>query len=105
MASLQTIIIFLIFSSLGIFLAIIARSDNAIAYLGFLWSRGFQYLLEIAIFSALCLLILRRLTHRALPNRVLKIIYGIIFLVILTGVLHLLTNMGAHRLKLKKVPR
>ncbi len=31
-------------------------------------------------------------------------IYGIVFLIILTGVLHLLTNMGAHRLKLKKVP-
>ncbi len=31
-------------------------------------------------------------------------LYGIIFLVILTGVLHVLTNRGAHRLKLKKVP-
>ncbi len=30
--------------------------------------------------------------------------YGIIFLIILTGILHLLTNMGAHKLKLKKVP-
>ncbi len=31
-------------------------------------------------------------------------VYGIVFLIILTGILHLLTNMGAHRLRLKKVP-
>lgn len=30
--------------------------------------------------------------------------YGLIFLVMLTGLLHVLTNMGAHRLKLKDVP-
>lgn len=30
--------------------------------------------------------------------------YGMVFLIILTGILHLLTNMGAHRLKLKEVP-
>ena len=29
---------------------------------------------------------------------------GIIFLVVLTGALHILTNKGAHRLKLKEVP-
>lgn len=34
-----------------------------------------------------------------LPN-----IYGMIFLIILTGALHILTNIGAHRLKLKIVP-
>lgn len=34
-----------------------------------------------------------------LPN-----IYGMIFLIVLTGVAHLLTNMGAHKLKLKSVP-
>jgi CDP-2,3-bis-(O-geranylgeranyl)-sn-glycerol synthase len=31
-------------------------------------------------------------------------IYGLIFIVILTGVMHLLTNIGAYRLKLKDVP-
>lgn len=31
-------------------------------------------------------------------------VYGIIFLFILTGVLHVLTNFSAHRMKLKKVP-
>ncbi|MGC8537834.1 MAG: CDP-2,3-bis-(O-geranylgeranyl)-sn-glycerol synthase [Candidatus Micrarchaeia archaeon] len=31
-------------------------------------------------------------------------IYGLLFLVILTGVLHVLTNRGAHKLKLKDVP-
>lgn len=34
-----------------------------------------------------------------LPN-----IYGIIFIIILTGLLHVLTNVGAHKLKLKEVP-
>ena len=34
-----------------------------------------------------------------LPN-----IPGMLFLVVLTGMAHLLTNRGAHRLKLKKVP-
>jgi CDP-2,3-bis-(O-geranylgeranyl)-sn-glycerol synthase len=31
-------------------------------------------------------------------------VYGLIFLVVLTGILHPLTNIIAHRLKLKKVP-
>ena len=31
-------------------------------------------------------------------------IYGLLFIAILTGMLHVLTNMGAHRLKLKSVP-
>jgi CDP-2,3-bis-(O-geranylgeranyl)-sn-glycerol synthase len=31
-------------------------------------------------------------------------VYGIIFIIILTGALHVLTNMGAHKLRLKDVP-
>jgi CDP-2,3-bis-(O-geranylgeranyl)-sn-glycerol synthase len=31
-------------------------------------------------------------------------LFGIIFLVVLTGVLHVLTNHSAHKMKLKKVP-
>ena len=31
-------------------------------------------------------------------------VYGLAFLVVLTGLLHVLTNRGAHRLRLKKVP-
>ena len=31
-------------------------------------------------------------------------LYGMILLVVLTGLLHVLTNIGAHRLRLKKVP-
>lgn len=31
-------------------------------------------------------------------------IYGLLFLVVLTGVLHVFTNAAAHKLKLKKVP-
>ena len=31
-------------------------------------------------------------------------LYGIAFLVALTGILHVLTNKGAHKLRLKKVP-
>ncbi len=31
-------------------------------------------------------------------------LYGLVFITVLTGVTHLLTNIGAHRLKLKDVP-
>ena len=30
--------------------------------------------------------------------------YGLLFILVLTGIAHVLTNMGAHRLRLKKVP-
>ncbi len=40
----------------------------------------------------------------AAPLGHLPSFYGIIFLIALTGILHILTNMGAHRLKIKKVP-
>ncbi len=30
--------------------------------------------------------------------------YGLLFLIVLTGAMHVLTNMGANRLKLKDVP-
>jgi CDP-2,3-bis-(O-geranylgeranyl)-sn-glycerol synthase len=31
-------------------------------------------------------------------------VYGLVFLVLLTGITHLMTNIGAYRLKLKEVP-
>ncbi|MCL4380831.1 MAG: CDP-2,3-bis-(O-geranylgeranyl)-sn-glycerol synthase [Candidatus Marsarchaeota archaeon] len=31
-------------------------------------------------------------------------LYGILFLILLTGISHIMTNKGAHRLKLKEVP-
>ena len=40
----------------------------------------------------------------AIPLGHLPTIYGIIFLIILTGVAHVLTNRGANKLHLKKVP-
>lgn len=40
----------------------------------------------------------------ALPLGHLPDIYGIIFLIVLTGIAHVLTNRGANKLKLKKVP-
>lgn len=40
----------------------------------------------------------------AFPLGHLPSVYGIVFLVILTGIAHVLTNIGANRLKLKKVP-
>lgn len=40
----------------------------------------------------------------ALPQGNLPNVYGLLFLVLLTGPLHLLTNIGAHTLKLKSVP-
>ncbi len=40
----------------------------------------------------------------AAPLGHLPSIYGIAFLVALTGILHVLTNRGAHRLRLKRVP-
>lgn len=48
-------------------------------------------------FFILAILVALPLGH--LPNA-----YGIIFLIILTGIAHIFTNRGAHRLKLKKVP-
>lgn len=40
----------------------------------------------------------------ALPLGNLPSLYGLAFITVLTGVLHLLTNIVAHRLKLKAVP-
>ena len=40
----------------------------------------------------------------ALPLGHLPTLYGLVFITVLTGILHLLTNVGAHRLKLKAVP-
>jgi CDP-2,3-bis-(O-geranylgeranyl)-sn-glycerol synthase len=40
----------------------------------------------------------------ALPFGHMPSAYGILFLIVLTGLLHILTNMGAHKLKLKEVP-
>jgi len=40
----------------------------------------------------------------ALPLGHLPDLYGIIFIILLTGVLHILTNIGANRLRLKAVP-
>ena len=49
-------------------------------YLGFFWSRNFQLLLGVVVVSAFCFLILRRFIRLNLPQRILKIVYGIIFL-------------------------
>lgn len=40
----------------------------------------------------------------ALPLGHLPTVWGIIFLVVLTGLLHVATNLGAYKLKLKSVP-
>lgn len=40
----------------------------------------------------------------AFPLGHLPGLYGMVFIIVLTGVAHLATNMGANRLKLKKVP-
>jgi CDP-2,3-bis-(O-geranylgeranyl)-sn-glycerol synthase len=40
----------------------------------------------------------------AFPLVYMPSIYGIIFLIVLTGLAHIFTNRGAHKLKLKKVP-
>jgi len=53
--------------------------------------------LDQYLFFAVAMLLAYPLGHA--PN-----VFGIAFLVALTGVLHVLTNMGAHKLKLKKVP-
>jgi polyferredoxin len=79
----KAIILFLIFSFLGFCLALVARTEKVLAYLGFFWSRNFQILLKIIFASAFCLLIFRWLTHRALPKKTLKLVYGIIFLPLL----------------------
>ncbi len=58
--------------------------------------RGVPILDQYGFFVA-AILLAAPLGH--LPN-----IYGIAFLVALTGILHVLTNRGAHLLRLKKVP-
>ncbi len=40
----------------------------------------------------------------AYPLGHLPDLYGMVFLIVLTGIMHLATNMGAYGLKLKKVP-
>jgi len=54
-------------------------------------------ILDQYLFFAVAMLLAYPLGHA--PD-----IYGMIFLIVLTGILHVLTNMGAHKLKLKKVP-
>ncbi|MGC8651672.1 MAG: CDP-2,3-bis-(O-geranylgeranyl)-sn-glycerol synthase [Candidatus Micrarchaeia archaeon] len=40
----------------------------------------------------------------SMPLGHLPDIYGYVFIIVLTGLLHLVTNVGAHRLRLKDVP-
>ena len=40
----------------------------------------------------------------AMPFGYYPVFFGIVFIIILTGIMHPLTNIGANRLKLKDVP-
>jgi hypothetical protein len=79
----KAIIFFLIFSFLGLCLVFLASTAKVAYYLRFLWSRNFQLLIKIVFASAFCLLIFRWLTHRVLPKKITKLVYGIIFLPLL----------------------
>lgn len=83
MQNKRTIVLFIIFLSLGLCLAFTAHQKNAIIYLTFLWSSRFQYLIKFLLALAFALLTLRLLIHLDLPQKALKIIYGIIFLPII----------------------
>lgn len=79
----KAIAFFLIFSFLTACLALAASTEKVTLYLGFLWSRNFQLIIKIVFASAFCLLIFRWLTHKALPKKAIKLVYGIIFLPLL----------------------
>lgn len=83
MRNKRTIVLFITFLSLGLWLAFTAHEKNAVIYLTFLWSSRFQYLIKFLLALAFALLALRWLIHLDLPQKALKIIYGIIFLPII----------------------
>lgn len=76
----KAVILFLIFLFLAAFLAFMASTSKVAYDLAFLWSRNFQLLIKVVFASALCLLIFRWITNKALPRNIIKLVYGAIFL-------------------------
>ena len=80
----KSAVIFLcIFSFLVICLAWVAQSANVTNYLNFFWSESFQVLIKVIIALAFLLILVRWLTKKTLPQKALKLVFGIILLPLL----------------------
>jgi NosR/NirI family transcriptional regulator, nitrous oxide reductase regulator len=75
--------LFWFFLSLGLLLAGAAYFEWGHPFLRFLWSRPFLTLLKFLLIAAFVLAALKWLTHKYLPQRWLKWVYGILFLPVL----------------------
>ena len=75
--------LFGIFVLTGLFLASAAYFEWGRHFLRFLWSRPFLTFLKILLIAAFGLWALKRITHKVLPQRWLKWVYGILFLPVL----------------------
>ena len=76
----RVIFLFCIFLFLVSCLAIMAYSDHAITYLGFLWLDPFRFMIKAACVAAFFILLFRLFTERLLLRKALKPVFGIIFL-------------------------
>lgn len=79
----KNLVLFLVFSLLGVWLAITAYTATARYHLAFLWGRHFQILIKVIFTSAFCILIFRLITRRPLPQKTIKAVYGILLLPLL----------------------
>ncbi|MFA5168611.1 MAG: 4Fe-4S binding protein [Candidatus Omnitrophota bacterium] len=76
-------ILFMIFALAGFFLASAAYFEWGRHFLRFLWSPPFLTFLKTLLIAAFGLWVLKRTTHKFLPQRWFKWVYGIFFLPVL----------------------
>ena len=57
-----------------------AYSDHTMLHLGFLWMDPFRFLIKVACAAAFFILLFRLFTHRLLFRKVLKLVFGVVFL-------------------------
>ena len=79
----NSIILFLALALMGVCLAAVARAAAAKYYLAFFWSRNFPFLIKVVLASAFYLLLLRWTGRQPLSQKILKTVYGVIFLPVL----------------------
>jgi hypothetical protein len=79
----NTLALFGVFLSLGFLLALAAYFEWGRPYLRLLWSRPFLTFLKTFLIVAFGLWALKWITHKFLPQRWLKWLYGILFLPVL----------------------
>jgi polyferredoxin len=70
----------LVFSVLALVLAVMAYRGNVTYYFHFLWRGPFHLFIRILLVLAFAVPVFRWITHRAILQKPLKLIYGIIFL-------------------------